>query len=230
MSMKKLAIAPSLLSADFSNLSKDVRALEECGADALHCDVMDGHFVPNITFGPLVVKAVRRITNLPLLVHLMIEKPELYIEDFINAGASEITVHAEACTHLHRTIQSIKALGVPAGVALNPHTPLCVLEHVIGDLDAVLIMTVNPGFGGQSFIETMVPKIVETKSMADEAGVDIDIAVDGGIDIHTAPKVVRAGANVLVAGSSVFNSGKPVGEACTDLRMAAETVFASKEA
>lgn len=228
--MKRLTIAPSLLSADFSNLSKDVRAVEECGADALHCDVMDGHFVPNITFGPLVIKAVRKITDLPLLVHLMIEKPELYIEDFVEAGASEVTVHAEACIHLHRTIQSIKALGVPAGAALNPHTPLCILEHVISDLDAVLIMSVNPGFGGQSFIETMVPKIAEVRNMADEAGIDIDIAVDGGIDVNTAPRVVRAGANVLVAGSSVFSNSKPVGEACKDLRLAAETAFASKEA
>lgn len=229
MSMSRLVIAPSLLSADFSNLSKDVFAAQECGADWLHCDVMDGHFVPNITFGPMVIKAVRKITDMPLDVHLMIEQPERYIEDFVNAGASEITVHAEACKHLHRTIGSIKALGVPAGVALNPHTPLCVLENVITDLDLVLIMTVNPGFGGQSFIETMLPKIAKAREMAQDAGVDIDIAVDGGIDVNTAPRVVRAGANVLVAGSSVFGNCKPVSRACADIKTAAESAFAIGE-
>lgn len=227
--MKRLLIAPSLLSADFGNLSKDVGAAQECGADGLHCDVMDGHFVPNITFGPMVIKAVRKITSMPLFVHLMIEQPERYIEDFVSAGASEITVHAEACKHLHRTIGSIKALGVPAGVALNPHTPLCVLENVITDLGLILIMTVNPGFGGQSFIETMLPKIAQAKRMADDAGVDIDIAVDGGIDVSTAPMVVRAGANVLVAGSSVFGSCKGVCRACADIRTAAESAFAVGE-
>ncbi|MCE5322631.1 ribulose-phosphate 3-epimerase [bacterium] len=223
--MSRLIIAPSLLSADFSNLSKDVMAAQEGGADGLHCDIMDGHFVPNITFGPMVVKAVRKITSMPLYVHLMIEQPERYIEDFVSAGASEITVHAEACKHLHRTIGSIKALGVPAGVALNPHTPLCVLENVITDLDVVLIMTVNPGFGGQSFIETMLPKISKAREMAEEAGVDIDIAVDGGIDVNTAPKVVRAGANVLVAGSSVFGNCKGIMQACADIRSAAESAL-----
>ncbi|MCE5315554.1 MAG: ribulose-phosphate 3-epimerase [Armatimonadota bacterium] len=231
MSTKRIIIAPSLLAADFSNLQKDVSAAQECGADALHCDVMDGHFVPNITFGPMIIKAVRKLTNLPLLVHLMIEKPELYIENFVKAGASEITVHAEACTHLHRTLQSIKALGVPAGVALNPHTPLCMLENVITDLDVALIMTVNPGFGGQSFIESMLPKIAALRAMAEEAGVSIDISVDGGIDAKTAPKVVRAGANVLVAGSSVYSNGdgKSVREACDELKLLANTALLAGE-
>ena len=216
--MRKTQIFPSLLSADFSNLSKDVWAARDCGADGLHCDVMDGHFVPNITFGPLVVKAVRSLSDLPLDVHLMIEQPEKYIEAFAQAGAYGITVHAEACIHLHRVIQSIKALGVKAGVSLNPSTPLCELEYVIGDIDQILIMTVNPGFGGQSFIEAMIPKITDARKMADAAGVDIDIAVDGGIDVNTAPRVVEAGANFLVAGSSIFGSKLGVYAACTALR------------
>jgi ribulose-phosphate 3-epimerase len=228
--MRDLVIAPSLLSADFSDLCKDVTEAQDCGVDALHCDVMDGHFVPNITFGPMIIKAVRKLTNLPLLVHLMIENPDRYIEDFVSAGASEITVHAEACVHLHRTIQSIKALGVPAGVALNPHTPLCVLGHVITDLDAILIMTVNPGFGGQSFIENMLPKIAEARRMAEDAGVELDIAVDGGIDVNTVPRVVGAGANVLFAGSSVYGNGGSVAEACSELRLAAEAALMVGEA
>ncbi|MHB9037869.1 MAG: ribulose-phosphate 3-epimerase [Armatimonadota bacterium] len=230
MSTKNLVIAPSLLSADFSDLRRDVVAAQDGGADALHCDVMDGHFVPNITFGPMIIKAVRKLTSLPLLVHLMIENPDRYIEDFVNVGASEISVHAEVCVHLHRTIQSIKALGVPAGVALNPHTPLCVLDYVISDLDSITIMTVNPGFGGQSFIENMLPKIAEARRMAENAGVNIDIAIDGGVDVNTAPKVVSAGANVLVAGSSVYSSPKSVREACDDLRHAAQTALVAGEA
>lgn len=226
--MREIIIAPSLLSADFSNLSKDVGVAEECGARALHCDIMDGHYVPNITFGPMVVKAVRSITRLPLLVHLMIEQPERFIEDFHKAGASEITVHAETCPHLHRTIQQIKALGIPAGVALNPSTPLCMIEHVIKDIDVLLIMTVNPGFGGQSFIEAMVAKIAEARRMADDAGVEPDIAVDGGIDVDTAPRVVRAGANLLVAGSSVYSNGDSVREAYRALETAARSAFEAR--
>lgn len=216
--MKEIKIFPSLLSADFSNLSKDVWAVRDCGADGLHCDVMDGHFVPNITFGPLVVKAVRSLSELPLDVHLMIEHPENYIKQFAEAGAYTITVHSEACVHLHRVIQSIKALGVRAGVSYNPSTPLCDLEYVIGDIDHILIMTVNPGFGGQSFIESMIPKIALARKIADDAGVDVDIAVDGGIDVRTAPKVVAAGANFLVAGSSVFANKLGVEAACKALR------------
>ncbi|MCL5103570.1 MAG: ribulose-phosphate 3-epimerase [Armatimonadetes bacterium] len=220
--MREIIIAPSLLSADFSNLSKDVAEVEACGAGAFHCDVMDGHFVPNITFGPMVIKAVRSLTRLPMLVHLMIEHPERYVEQFRDAGASEITVHAEACVHLHRAIQQIKALGIQAGVALNPSTPLCMIEHIIKDIDILLIMTVNPGFGGQEFIEAVVPKIADARRMAEEAGANIDIAVDGGLDVDTAPRVVRAGANVLIAGSSVFGSNLPIKEAFELLRESAK--------
>ena len=216
--MRKTKIYPSLLSADFSNLSKDVWAVRDCGADGLHCDVMDGHFVPNITFGPLVVKAVASLSDMPLDVHLMIEKPENFIRQFAEAGAQTITVHAEACVHLHRVIQSIKALGVRAGVSFNPSTPLNDLEYVIGDIDHILIMTVNPGFGGQCFIESMLPKIALARKIADDAGGDIDIAVDGGIDVNTAPKVVAAGANFLVAGSSVVASKLGVEAACQAIR------------
>lgn len=204
--MSKVKLFPSLLSADFSNLSKDVLEVKNSCADGLHCDVMDGHFVPNITFGPMVVNAVKSVSDLPLDVHLMIEQPEKYIENFVKAGAFAITVHAEACIHLHRVIQSIKALGVKAGVALNPSTPLCCIENVLGDIDMLLIMTVNPGFGGQKFIESMLPKIKSARKMADNANIDLEIAVDGGIDVKTAPKVVSAGATFLVAGSSVFGS------------------------
>ncbi len=224
----QVKILPSLLAADFSNLAKDVSAVDKCGADGLHCDIMDGHFVPNITFGPLVVRAIRPHASLPFYVHLMIERPEDYIEAFAEAGANEITVHAEACMHLHRIIQRVKGLGIRAGVALNPSSPLCLVENVIGDINVLLIMTVNPGFGGQAFIENMLPKIERARCMAEEAGVDLDIAVDGGIDTYTAPKVVKAGANVLIAGTSVFDNGTSVKEACSALRLAAETALASR--
>jgi len=224
----QVKILPSLLAADFSNLAKDVAAVDGCGANGLHCDIMDGHFVPNITFGPLVVRAIRPHTSLPLYVHLMIERPEDYIEAFAEAGASEITVHAEACVHLHRTIQQVKGLGIDVGVALNPSSPLCLVENVISDINVLLIMTVNPGFGGQTFIETMLPKIERARYMAEKAGVDLDIAVDGGIDTQTAPKVVRAGANVLIAGTSIFDNGTSVKEACSALKLAAETALASR--
>lgn len=224
----QVKILPSLLAADFSNLAKDVAAVDGCGANGLHCDIMDGHFVPNITFGPLVVRAIKPHTSLPLYVHLMIEKPEDYIEAFVEAGASEITIHAEACVHLHRTIQHVKGLGIDVGVALNPSSPLCLVENVISDINALLIMTVNPGFGGQTFIETMLPKIERARYMAEKAGVDLDIAVDGGIDTQTAPRVVRAGANVLIAGTSIFNNGTSVKDACSALKLAAETALASR--
>ncbi len=210
-----MKILPSLLAADFGNLSKSVKAVDGCGVGGLHCDVMDGHFVPNITFGPMVVEAVSRLTNLPLYVHLMIEQPERYIEAFVLAGAGSITVHVEACVHLHRTIQQIKDLGVMAGVALNPATPVGAIEHVITDIDLALVMTVNPGFGGQNFIETMLPKIERVRRMADEAGVDLDVAVDGGIDVNTAPQVVRAGANLLIAGTSLFGNDVPASAPCS---------------
>ena len=223
--MRRIEIHPSLLSADFANLGKDVGAAHECGADAIHCDIMDGHFVPNITFGPLVVAAIRPFTPLPLCCHLMIEQPERYIEEFVEAGANEITVQAEACIHLHRVLQHIRAAGAKCGVAVNPSTPLAAVENVITDMDLLLIMTVNPGFGGQSFIETMVPKIAQARRMVDDANADMDIAVDGGIDVTTAPEVVRAGANVLIAGTAVFDNQTPVREACAALRRSAEAAF-----
>jgi ribulose-phosphate 3-epimerase len=224
--MRTIQLLPSLLSADFGELSKDITAAEAAGVDGLHCDIMDGHFVPNITFGPMVVKAVRKRTNLPLNVHLMIENADRYISDVAEAGASEILVHPEACVHLHRVIQQIRACHIPAGVALNPSTPLCVIEHVLGDIDQGLIMTVNPGFGGQAFIESMLPKIEALRKMAEKAGVDLDIAVDGGIDQVTAAKVVQAGANVLVAGSSVYASKLGVSKACELIRNSIRTVTA----
>ena len=199
-------IAPSLLSADFSKLQEEVKDIELGGAEWLHLDVMDGHFVPNITFGPGLVKALRPHSNLFFDVHLMIENPDQYIGEFANAGADMIVVHAEACTHLHRTIQSIHALGKKAGVALNPATSLSVLDYILPDLDMVLLMSVNPGFGGQKFIN-IVPKLERLMEMCKEQGVSPLVQVDGGITSETAPLVVNAGANVLVAGSAVF--GKP---------------------
>ena len=199
-------IAPSLLSADFSKLQEEVKDIELGGAEWLHLDVMDGHFVPNITFGPGLVKALRPHSNLFFDVHLMIENPDQYIGEFANAGADMIVVHAEACTHLHRTIQSIHALGKKAGVALNPATSLSVLDYILPDLDMVLLMSVNPGFGGQKFIN-IVPKLERLMEMCKALGVSPLIQVDGGITPETAPLVVNAGANVLVAGSAVF--GKP---------------------
>ncbi len=225
--MRDIKILPSLLAADFGNLAKSVGAVDGCRVGGLHCDVMDGHFVPNITFGPMLVGAVSRLTRLPLYVHLMIERPEIYIEPFVLAGAASIAVHAEACVHLHRAIQQIKDLGVMAGVALNPSTPASAVEHVITDIDVVLVMTVNPGFGGQSFIETMLPKIERVRRIADDAGVDLDVAVDGGIDVNTAPLVVKAGANLLVAGTSLFGNDIPASEACAELRQAAESAASS---
>jgi len=197
-------IAPSLLSADFSQLGVEVKRAEEGGADLLHFDIMDGHFVPNITFGPMIVEALRGKTNLPFYVHLMIERPDEYVERFAEAGANLLSVHVEACTHLQRTIQHIKDLEIKAGVALNPATPLDTLEYVLGEIDAILIMTVNPGFGGQEFIRGMLPKISKARQMIDERGLKIDVGVDGGINEETAPLAVRMGANVLIAGSAVF--------------------------
>lgn len=219
---KRVEIHPSLLAADFGNLSKAVSSVSDCGAAAIHCDVMDGRFVPNITFGPLVVKAIKPYTQLPLCCHLMIEQPERFIEAFAEAGAAEITVHAEACVHLHRALQQIKAKGVRAGVALNPSTPLCLIENVYADMDLLLIMTVNPGFGGQTFIREMLPKIGLARQMAEELNPGLDIGVDGGIDVDTIAEVVRAGANVLIAGTAVFGNPTGVAEACAALRAAAE--------
>jgi ribulose-phosphate 3-epimerase len=205
-------IAPSILSADFGRLAEDVRAVSEAGADWIHVDVMDGRFVPNITIGPLIVSAVRRATKLPIDVHLMIVEPERYVDEFRKAGADWISVHAEASTHLHRTVQQIKALGAKAGVVLNPHTPEESIRYVIEDVDLVLVMSVNPGFGGQSFIPAALPKLRALRAMIDASGRDVALEVDGGVSPATSGKVVSAGARVLVAGSAVFGAVKP-GEA-----------------
>ncbi|WP_282201454.1 ribulose-phosphate 3-epimerase [Collibacillus ludicampi] len=202
-----IKVAPSLLAADFAELAKEIRTVEDGGADWLHVDVMDGHFVPNITMGPFVVDAIKSHTRLPLDVHLMIEEPDRYIPEFVAAGADVVSVHVEACPHLHRTLQLIKSLGVKASVALNPHTPISMIQHVINDLDMVLLMTVNPGFGGQKFIHHVVPKIRELRTLLDENHLThVDIEVDGGINVETADLVKEAGASVLVAGSAIFKA------------------------
>ncbi len=200
-----IKIAPSILSADFSKLGEEIKDVEKGGADYIHVDVMDGHFVPNITIGPLIVESVRPITKLPLDVHLMIENPDQYIEAFAKAGADYITVHVEACRHLHRTIQLIKSFGVKAGVVLNPATPVQMIEHIIEDLDMVLLMSVNPGFGGQKFIPSVLTKIKQVKELVVQKGLTVEIEVDGGVNKETAPLCIQAGATVLVAGSAVYN-------------------------
>lgn len=197
-------IAPSILSADFSRLGEEVKAVEEAGADWIHVDVMDGKFVPNITIGPLVVESLRKVTKLPLDVHLMIENADQYIEDFANAGADIISVHAEACPHLHRTIESIKENGAKAGVVLNPATTLFALDEIIEQVDMVLLMSVNPGFGGQKFIGSVLSKIELLRNTLNESGVELDLEVDGGVKPDNAASIKQAGANVLVAGSAIF--------------------------
>jgi ribulose-phosphate 3-epimerase len=214
-------IAPSILSADFARLGDAVAEAEAASADYIHVDVMDGHFVPNITMGPVVVQAVRRVTALPLDVHLMIEAPERYLAAFAEAGADHIIVHVETCPHLHRTLQQIHELGCRAGVALNPSTPPVAIGEVLGDLDQVLVMTVNPGFGGQAFIGEMVDKVRRVRAMLDAHGVTAELEVDGGIDADTTPQVVAAGANVLVAGSAVFGAKEGIAAAIATLHNAA---------
>jgi ribulose-phosphate 3-epimerase len=204
-------IAPSILSADFAKLGEDVRKVEKAGADLIHVDVMDGHFVPNISFGIPIVNAIRSVTALKLDVHLMIEKPERYIERFADAGADIITVHLEACPHINRTIQQIKQTGKMAGAALNPGTPLTGLEWILQDLDMVLLMTVNPGFGGQSYIKSSTRKIKALKEMCRNRNIDMDIEIDGGIDLDNIYEATEAGANVIVAGTTIFKPDDTAG-------------------
>jgi ribulose-phosphate 3-epimerase len=202
-----IKIAPSILSADFARLGEEIRAVETGGADYLHVDVMDGHFVPNITIGPPVVAAVRAVTGLPLDVHLMIENPDAYVADFARAGADLITVHYEAAPHLHRTVQLIRSLGKKAGVSINPATPISVLEVILADLDLVLVMTVNPGFGGQHFIPSCLDKITGLRRRIDALGLPIELQVDGGVKVDNIGRIAAAGADVFVAGSAVFGTG-----------------------
>ena len=202
--MKKLA--PSILSADFSRLGDEIKAVEEAGADYLHIDVMDGHFVPNITIGPLVVEAIKNVTKLPLDVHLMISNPDKYIKDFIKAGSNILSVHAETCPHLQRTINHIRELGIKPAAVLNPSTSLSTLEYILEEVDMVLLMTVNPGFGGQKFISSMIPKIKKLRKLIDEKHLPVELEVDGGINLDNISKVVKAGADVIDAGSAVFKS------------------------
>ena len=206
--MSRVLIAPSILSADFARLGEEVAAVASAGADFIHVDVMDGHFVPNLTIGPLVVKAIRPVTDLPFDVHLMISPVDAYIDDFAQAGANILTVHPEAGPHLHRTVQRIKAAGLKAGAALNPATPVSAIESIIDELDLVLVMSVNPGFGGQKFISSQLKKIEAIRALIDKTGRSIHLEVDGGVDPKTAPLAIDAGADVLVAGSAVFRGGQ----------------------
>lgn len=199
-----IKIAPSILAADFAKLGQEVKEVEAAGAELIHIDVMDGHFVPNISFGAIALEAIRPLSTLPMDVHLMIENPDQYIEQFAKVGADYITVHVEACRHLHRTIQLIRSYGVKPGVVLNPHTPIESIQHVLEDVDMVLFMTVNPGFGGQKFIESVVPKVAALSKIIKERGLDIEIEIDGGINAETIVPCAKAGATIFVAGSAIY--------------------------
>lgn len=215
---RRAKIAPSILAADFARLGEQVREAEEAGADLIHVDVMDGHFVPNLTMGPVVVEAVHASTRLPINAHLMMYEPERLIQEFVKAGASQVIVHVETCLHLHRTAQQVHELGARAGVALNPSTPLYLVEEALAYLDILLLMTVNPGFAGQAFIPETLPKVARARRMIDQLGRAVELEVDGGVNAVTAPQVVAAGADVLVAGSAVFNRKETVKAAMTRLR------------
>jgi ribulose-phosphate 3-epimerase len=221
-----IQLAPSILSADFAALGRDIAAAERGGADLIHVDVMDGHFVPNITIGPPVVRSIARVAKVPLDVHLMITDPDRYIDAFADAGASMMSVHVEVLPHLHRTVHAIKALGVQAGVVLNPSTPVVALEEIAGDVDYVLVMSVNPGFGGQTFIPRSESKVREVRALLDRAGSRAAIEIDGGIDPETIGRVVAAGARIIVAGSAIFHGGDPEG-ATRDLKAAARAALSS---
>ena len=221
-------VAPSILSADFAHLARDIAAAERGGADLIHVDVMDGHFVPNLTIGPPVVKAIKKAASVPLDVHLMIEDPDRYIEAFANAGASYLSVHVEVLPHLHRTIAAIKARGLKAGAVLNPSTPVVMLENVAGDVDYVLVMSVNPGFSGQSFIPRSIEKIRAVRALLAAAGNQAPIEVDGGVDLNTVGAVVAAGADMLVAGQAVFGTADPE-SAVRELKAAANAALAARQ-
>jgi ribulose-phosphate 3-epimerase len=219
MSMRQVRLSPSILSADFARLGEVIEATEAAGANYIHVDVMDGRFVPPLTIGPLVVEAIRKHTALPLDVHLMIVEPDRLVPDFISAGANKITVHQEAVTHLHSVVQIIRKLGASPGVALNPATPASALEEILPDLDLVLAMTVNPGYGGQAFIPAVLPKIAKLRAMIDSAGLSTELEVDGGIKATNVGAVISAGADVIVAGSAVYNDSITIAEAVTEMKV-----------